>query len=153
MLQTIDNRAALFALMQQGACVITPNNRLTNELIQGFFHQKSLKVQAKPACIPYTIFLQQQYKKHGHLAPSKQPVLLTPLQIDYLWRQILANHIDAVNDGLVEAVIEAWRRCLLWQIDINHADFFLTPQTKQFRQWFCLSSMLCSVYRLSPSIN
>lgn len=56
-------------------------------------------------------------------------------QCDYLWRQLLGKDVYLVNDGLLQAVVEAWTRCHLWQLDFTHPAFTSTPQTRQFQQW------------------
>jgi len=126
----------LLTLMNNGATVITPNNRLSNELITGFFTINGTPVQDKPQCLPYSAFLQTEFKKLSHTYPKiSHPSLLSASQFCYLWRQILTRHLYLVNEGLLQAVIETWTRCHFWQIDLTHPSFASTPQTRQFQQW------------------
>lgn len=133
----IDNKIQLLTLMQQGAIVITPNNRLSNELIQDYFADNAQHVQAKPRCFPYSAFLKYSFKLLSHKQPlTHHPLLLNAQQLSYLWYQILSTHNhSAINDGLLTAVEEAWARCQLWQIDFNDPAFLTLPQTRQFQYW------------------
>lgn len=132
----INNKAHLFTLMREGATIITPNNRLSQELISRFFSTQGNPVQDKPRCFPYAAFLRTQFKKLCHAYPTiSHPTLLSVSQCDYLWRQLLGKDVYLVNDGLLQAVVEAWTRCHLWQLDFTHPAFTSTPQTRQFQQW------------------
>lgn len=131
------SKAQLLALMQKGATVISPNNRLANELLNDFMQASGHEVQAKPRCFPYSAFLQDQFKKLNHRYPqTAHPLVLTGQQLSHLWRKVLSRDLDSpVNAGLLQAVVEAWTRCLLWQIDFSHPAFAQTPQTRQFQSW------------------
>lgn len=127
-------RSTLFSMMQNKAMVITPNNRLSSELINEFFKANPQKIQDKPLCLPYSAFLALLFKKQGHNFPQrKHPIVLSAQQCRYLWRQILAN--STVNDGLLQALEDAWTRCQLWQVDFADSSFSYTPQTRQFQRW------------------
>lgn len=133
---TIPTKEALFTAMEKGATLITPNNRLSNQLLNEFFNHKPSRVKDKPRCFPYQTFLRERYKKARHLyAHMAHPVILTPQQQRYLWQQILHQEQEQCNEGLIAEVQEAWRRCQHWQIDYNHPDFAQTPQTRQFQRW------------------
>ncbi len=165
---TIHTRDELFAAIKNGATLITPNNRLSNQLLHAFFkHTPTIDVvipaqlgnhfydgsslnlgidsrlrgndmvsAVKPRCMPYQAFLREQYKRARHLyAQINHPILLTSHQQRYLWRQIMAQHQEDCNDGLLAEVQEAWVRCQHWQIDNNHPAFAQTPQTRRFQQW------------------
>jgi ATP-dependent helicase/nuclease subunit B len=125
----------LFSFLNEGATVITPNNRLSSELLS-LYATRGGFVQEKPACIPYQVFLQNTLKKHSFLHPATPPpILLTPQQIRHLWRQTLMKQGVAVNPGLIEEIHEAWSRCQRWQVDINHASFSYTTETRMFQEW------------------
>nr|HAT8712757.1 PD-(D/E)XK nuclease family protein [Legionella jordanis] len=128
------NKKELLAFMHQGAIVITPNNRLSNALLNDYIRQFPNPVQAKPICLPYSAFLQNLYKEQGYNSLRPQPVLLTPGQSRYLWRKILSKD-RPVNEGLLNAIEEAWTRCHYWLIDINDPAFSYNSQTLQFQRW------------------
>ncbi|MDI9818106.1 MULTISPECIES: PD-(D/E)XK nuclease family protein [unclassified Legionella] len=131
----ITDKKELLTLMHEGATVITPNNRLSQELLRDFFKAASAKVKEKPICLPYTAFLIDSFKKFCFQHPEKShPLVLTPQQLRYLWRQILTGKMS-INTGLLNAVDEAWTRCNLWLLDLNHPSFSYTSQTRQFQQW------------------
>lgn len=134
--KSIKTRDALFAAMSEGAVVITPNNRLSNQLLHDFFKYSQSTVHDKPECLPYQAFLRDRYKKARHLyAQCIHPILLTEQQQRYLWREILIQQRGRCNEGLQREVQEAWTRCQHWQIDSFHPAFTETPQTQLFQQW------------------
>lgn len=138
-MQTLESRNALFAAMKKGATVVTPNNRLSNQLLHEFFTQTKDDhgVCDKALCLPYLAFLRELFKKVRYLYATKaHPILLSAQQQRYLWRNILTQHQGACNDGLLTAVQDAWTRCQHWQIDNHNPAFAQTPQTRQFQQWW-----------------
>ncbi len=59
----MNNKTQLLTLMREGALVITPNNRLSTELLNDFFAAVPVSVQDKPRCFPYRAFLLDTFKK------------------------------------------------------------------------------------------
>lgn len=133
----IKSKDELFGFMSQGATVITPNNRLSNQLLQDYFGQQAAEINDKPRCMPYQAFLNDMYTRVRHTHPHVQhPILLSSLQQRHLWQQILTNQSDyPCNEGLLHEIQDAWSRCQQWQIDINSPVFSYTPQTHQFQKW------------------
>lgn len=135
-MESIKTKEALLIAMENGATIITPNNRLSHQWIDEYFHTRKSPVCSKPRCLPYQAFLTSLYKKARHLYANKEhPLLLTAHQQDYLWRQLLKNSPHGSNAGLVHEVKEAYSRCEHWMLDTNHPSFSFTPQTRQFIQW------------------
>ena len=133
---SIKNRNILFESLREGTTIITPNNRLSNQLLDDFFKHYKPYVSAKPRCLPYQAFLRDLFKKARHLyAKVNRPLLLTPQQQRYLWKQTLCLQQDNCNDGLLCEIQTAWTRCQQWEIDSHHPSFESTPQTRQFKQW------------------
>lgn len=133
----IKSKHDLFTHMLNGATIITPNNRLSNQLLQDFYRQQGTKVEVKPLCLPYQALLRHLFNKARHQYPyTPHPLLLNSLQLRYLWKDILSTQ-DAYpcNDGLVHEIQDAWTRCQHWEIDPAHPSFLQTPQTSQFQQW------------------
>ncbi|MBA2709250.1 MAG: PD-(D/E)XK nuclease family protein [Tatlockia sp.] len=133
----IINRSQLHLMMQNNALVITPNNRLSLELINESLILNSNLIQDKPLCLAYSAFLQSNFKKLCHSFPEKNhPLILSAQQCRFLWRQILARTTqELINEGLLNALEEAWTRCQLWQIDFLDPSFSKTPQTSEFQFW------------------
>lgn len=134
------NHAALFALMKQGAMLITPNNRLSNHVLNAFSRADEQSVLEKPRCLPWQMYLQECFRLHACQRPlTAMPVLLNAQQLRFLWTSVIASQLgDSVNQGLIDEVQEAWRRCLLWQVDWRQNSFSLTPQSRQFQEWAAL---------------
>lgn len=132
LMQTIKNRTEVLAAMSNGATLITPNNRLSNQLLNEFFKEGTTSIKDNPACLPYTTFLRNQYKAARHLyANQVHPILLTRIQQRYLWQEILTE----CSEGLLNEVTDAFLRCQHWQLDISHSAFGQTSQTQQFQAW------------------
>jgi len=133
----IKTKQGLFALMNAGATVITPNNRLSNQLLHDYYLQQASIIEDKPHCLPYQAFLRDLYNKARHLhAQITHPVLLSNFQQRHLWRQIITSQDNyPCNEGLLHEIQDAWMRCQHWQIDMENTAFSLTPQTRQFQQW------------------
>ena len=133
----IKTRQELFTQMNAGATIITPNNRLSSQLLHDFYQQKESIIEDKPHCMPYQAFLRDLYNKIRHLHPRiKHPTLLNNTQQRHLWRTLLTNQQNyPCNEGLLHEIQDAWTRCQHWQIDIDHPAFSNTPQTRQFQQW------------------
>lgn len=133
----IKSKQALFSMMRQGASIVTPNNRLSNQLLQDFYAQENALVTDKPQCLPFQVFLHTLFNqiRHQH-ADAMHPTVLSALQQRHLWRLVLENQNDyPCNEGLLHEVQDAWTRCRHWNLDIEHLAFSHTPQTRQFQQW------------------
>ncbi|MBA2657111.1 MAG: PD-(D/E)XK nuclease family protein [Tatlockia sp.] len=147
----ITNRVQLFQAMQEKALVITPNNRLSQELMNEFFKFSQEPVQAKPSCLAYSTFLQSSYKKLCYYSPDiNHPLVLSSQQCRFLWRKILSKSKKMVNEGLVQALEDAWTRCHLWQVDFNDASFSHNIPTQEFQSWALeLEKLLITMNALS----
>lgn len=133
----IKSKEQLFTLMSAGATVITPNNRMSNQLLHDFYRQEGSVMKDKPLCIPYQAFLRNLFTKARHLhAHIKHPILLSNLQQRHLWKQILTESLAyPCTEGLLHEIHRAWTNCQHWEIDIENPAFLQTPQTHQFKKW------------------
>lgn len=131
------NKAELLNLMKQGAIIITPNNRLSQELVLDFYKINDELVQIKPHCLPYTSFLQSLFQTFCHLHPKKaHPLLLQPHQLQALWQQVLSSNDSLIiNKGLIQRVNDAWTRCHAWLLPHTHPYFIYNDQTTLFQSW------------------
>ncbi len=123
--------------MARGTTIITPNNRLSNQLLRDFIHTTTNTVHDKPRCLPYPTFIRDCFNQvqhhHTHLP---HPILFSSHQERVLWQSVISNNDTyPCTDGLLQEVHDAWMRCQLWGIDIESDDFLATPQTQQFQQW------------------
>lgn len=125
------------AQMQQGAILITPNNRISHQLLEAFYQHQSNAVLEKPTCLPYQAFLHHLMQRIRHQqAYLEHPTVLTTVQQYRLWQKVLETAFDSpVSFGLIQAVQDAWTRCALWQIDVGQVEWMQTEQTRQFQRW------------------
>jgi ATP-dependent helicase/nuclease subunit B len=134
----VNTKIQLLELISQGAVAITPNNRLSSSLLSHYFAYCDHDTLIKPQCLPYTQTLIQAYDKlrftHYEMI---HPSLFNELQCRYLWQTIIQETPGITyNEGLVKAVMQAWKLCEQWQIDPEHHTFSHTPQTQTFQLWW-----------------
>ncbi|MFJ1268316.1 PD-(D/E)XK nuclease family protein [Legionella lytica] len=137
-MHVLNNKEQLFALLAEGATVITPNNRLSDAITRQYFHTQNRNTIDKPICLPYGVALVKAYAQLNFTAPVETcPTLLNSHQCQYLWRKLIKSRTNITySEGLLQAVISAWERCELWQIASDDPHFHYTPQTRQFQQWW-----------------
>lgn len=131
------HQSDLLAELARGSTIITPNNRLSHQLLRDFMRTSTDTVQDKPHCLSYPSFLRILFKHvtHAH-AHQSHPVLLNAHQERLLWQEVVSHHSPyPCTEGLINQVQDAWTRCQLWSIDIDDAAFLQTPQTQQFQRW------------------
>ena len=132
----LDNRQDLFDAMTNGTTIITPNNRLSNQLLHDFFKREAGPNIAcdKVSCVPYPSYLVSLFHKARHLYPNNHhPILLSAEQQRCLWKRIISQHQGFCHDGLLSEMHEAWVRCQLWEISSTEPGFAQTPQTELFQ--------------------
>lgn len=130
------NRDDLLTLMHAGATLITPNNRLSTQLLHEYAKTQSTPVVSMPTCFSYSAFLRYLYTLVLQKLPhDAHPVLLSVQQQRHLWRQVLAKSTP-LSEGLVASVHEAWQYCHHWLVPSDHAAFSTSGQTQQFQQWY-----------------
>ncbi|STX51958.1 recombinase B [Legionella busanensis] len=130
----MEQRATVFNLMQQGATIITPNQRLAQTLLADFYHSYPQFRHTKPLCFSYSDFLLALFKKYCSAQPSTtNPLLLNSQQLRHLLKQIISQ--DILNQTLIDEVQNAWIYCQRWQLDVEHPYFTHTLQTQKFQHW------------------
>jgi ATP-dependent helicase/nuclease subunit B len=129
-----NHREILFSQMRQGAWIITPNNRLAQQLTEDFFASNAHLPLQKPVCIPYRTALQRFYQlSRHHLPQANHPVLLNQQHQQHLWSEILSSVTS--SSGLLQEVQNAWRHCQQWGVDIHDPLFRQNSLTQLLQQW------------------
>jgi ATP-dependent helicase/nuclease subunit B len=118
------SKAELFARLAEGHAaritVVTPNKRLSQELLREFdSHQiaKGLTVWEAPDILPFGAFVERLWEDalYSDLGESL-PLLLTEAQEQRLWEEILADsNLFAVPQAAAQCR-EAWRLIHQWRI-------------------------------------
>jgi ATP-dependent helicase/nuclease subunit B len=139
-MHVFNDKQYLLTLLEEGATVITPNNRLCESLIQYYFSHHLNKTMDKPVCLPYNLFLIKAYEQINFINPhTPRPIVLNRAQCQHLWHNLIKSQIEITySEGLLESVMSAWERCEQWQITSEHSEFHYTPQTRQFQKWWQL---------------
>lgn len=133
------NITNIYESLKNSAFVITPNNRLSQQIIEDFANleitnQAQVSID-KPECLPYQLFLKKLYANICEKFPdNNHPILLTKLQEKFLWQRTLK--IDT-QDGFLQEIYDAWIRCTNWQINLNDELFNYNDQTIFFKN-ICL---------------
>ncbi|CAM2959477.1 recombinase B [Legionella steigerwaltii] len=137
---TFTDKEHLFLLLAQKATVLTPNNRLSETILQHYFAQCKKQTVDKPTCMPFRVALTKAYEQINFINPhGTHPILLNNAQCQFLWRKIIqAESNITYSDGLLQSVISAWERCQQWQINPQDSAFHHTAQTRQFQRWWQL---------------
>src|SRR3990167_4424623 len=130
------NLNTLFTALQDGAIVITPNNRLTEQLLRQYLNAAPKATCKKPQCFAYPTFLREMFYQLIQNNPSpKHPILLSAAHIQSLWRDILGPEGLDHSQTLINTLQQAFVICEYWQISLPHPDFQLTPQTEKFESF------------------
>ncbi len=137
-MQDLNNKDKLLELLAQGATVITPNNRLSAALLEYFFAYCNHKTVDKPMCLPYNTLIVNTYQHLKFLNPEcSYPILLNEAQCRHLWQSIIkSDPYITYSDGLLNAVMQAWKYSQQWQLNPENQAFQYTPQTKKFQRWW-----------------
>ncbi|WP_454781949.1 PD-(D/E)XK nuclease family protein [Legionella sp. WA2022007384] len=137
---TFTDKEHLFFRLAQNNTVLTPNNRLSEAILQQYFAQCKKQTIEKPRCMPFSVALVKAYEQLNCINPhSSHPTLLNSSQCQYLWRKTIQSELNITySDGLLQSVISAWERCQLWQISMDDPTFHYTTQTQQFQKWWQL---------------
>ncbi|MDX2346688.1 MAG: PD-(D/E)XK nuclease family protein [Legionella sp.] len=125
---------SILQAMRNGATVITPNNRLSEQLLGQYLETSQYKTLPKPSCFAYPAFLREQFKQYTqNNTTSTHPRLLSAAHIQALWRKILSTdaQLDA-SQNLLNTIHQAFVICENWQVALPHKDFQATPQTELF---------------------
>src|SRR5215216_4223269 len=118
----------IISSLDQKTVILTPNNRLSLDLIKDRVLFKQQTVLEKPRCLPYTRFLQQLFA-----SLDNAPILLSDKQLARLWWDTLSRSMaNKPQVGLIDTVIDAWRKCRQWQLSFDDPAFDYNAQTKLF---------------------
>jgi len=134
----INNKSELLNQLSQGTLLITPNNRLSSSLLNDYYIFKKQNTLEKPLCMSFNQFLNYLYQQIVSNQPGSDiPHLLSEHQSRFLWQQILNTQTGIIfSKGLLRTVIDSWKKCLQWNIAIDHENFKSTQQYELFQKWW-----------------
>jgi probable DNA repair protein len=135
-MQEIKNKQQLHQLLHEGGTIVTPNNRLSSAILQDYFASLPHKTIIKPQCLPYKTLLNKSYQHLIYSNPLEHySMLLTPFQSLSIWKELIkAEEEVTYTKGLLDAIIEAWKCCELWNLSPDHPAFQYTQQTQYFQK-------------------
>ena len=138
-MQELNDKMQLLDLIRQGAIVISPNNRLSASLLQSYYAHCKQTTVIKPKCMPYKQLLLTWFEKLRYNHSTSHPYLLNEAQCRFIWQGIIQKTLDITySEGLLKAVMQAWKHCEQWQVPIDNPHFTYTPQTQRFQSWWKL---------------
>jgi probable DNA repair protein len=138
------NQGDAFTALEDGALLLTINNRLAREFHRRYDaaqQSKGLVVWETPRIFPWLVWLQRYYNQILTLAEpdSSHPTLLSPLQEQSLWERVI---YDSPYSGALLQVPatactaqEAWRLWHTWRLPLEHQSLFVTEDTQAFLKW------------------
>ena len=122
--------------LMKGAIVITPNNRLSHELLTHFAMVQPASCLEKPCAFSYPEFLRYLFlETHFQHPTHPHPVLLSPIHLRKLWRQALATSDYPCTEGLLQEIINAWALCHTWHVNLKEDAFQQLAQHQHFLHW------------------
>lgn len=133
----------LLQVIDEQTIVITPNRRLSAYLHKSY-QQKQLQAQhtvwLTPTILPLLSWLQNLWKQLASDPHSDMPMLLNPLQENYLWEKIIAAQTEHTSllqlSETAEAAKSAWNLIQQWQVNLNHPSF---DQTEDYTTFKCFA--------------
>jgi probable DNA repair protein len=130
--------------------VLTPNRRLSATLYK-LYQQYQIQLQKKywptPDILPIFSWVQRFFSGVTRQDFISHPLLLNPLQEQFIWEHILTNTKE--NDFLLqitetaELAKSAWRLLSEWQVDINDPIFESSLDYRAFKNWALQFQSLC----------
>src|SRR5579872_1387273 len=99
------SKEQLFHLLGQEVTVLTPNNRLSEALLQHYLTHTSSHTLSKPRCMPYRLALIKAYEALHFMRPSlNPPTLLNNAQCHSMWRKIIQSQANSTySEGLLQS--------------------------------------------------
>ena len=104
--------------LKNGATVITPNNRLSEQLLGHYLQTSTHQTLPKPRCLAYPTFLRETFKQLTQSTPHQvHPKLLSDAHTQALWRNVLNQDEQLeTSQNLLTAIHQASVVCENWQI-------------------------------------
>ena len=137
----ITGNQPLFKALQQGAFLLTVNNRLARRIAtdyNDFMAQQGLNVWPTPQILPIRNWLEEQVKfleTHNGNAPR----FLGAAQEKLLWTQILEPDAYQVYmmpaTSIARPVMQAWQLMQQWQVPLEALESYETPETQSLLRW------------------
>lgn len=122
------NIAPIQTFLAQNHCILTPNNRLKNKILQAWGALQTSASWTAPRVMSLDEWLNQQWhnaaREHSH--PLRACAEIPPLVRRRLWSQVLAGFEDTSPlihpRQMAEQLDQAYSFLRLWQIDQSHFD-------------------------------
>ncbi|MGI1678163.1 MAG: PD-(D/E)XK nuclease family protein [Cellvibrionaceae bacterium] len=129
MASALFNIKPLLPKIKNGAIVLTPNNRLRNQLRLAYSENQNTQVVRSPAIYSLTEWLNLKWEilsGNGH--NGCDCLILNPIQQQMIWTQIVENSqfadISANYRSLVGNLMEAYRNTQLWEISLDEVQSY-----------------------------
>ncbi len=134
---TISHNQHILDHLKKGGMIVTPNNRLSRELLVHFANQYPEACLEKPRVYAYNELLRMLFIEAQQQLPTyAHPVLLSTIHLRRLWRETLdATQSPPLTEGLLQALIKAWSLSHEWNVNLNDNAFQQSPQHLQFSHW------------------
>lgn len=123
--------------LKNRALILTPNNRLSRELLVHFSAQSPELCVAKPPIYAYNELLRTLFKEIQQQVPKDEhPIVLSMIHLRKLWQKIISQtDTPPLTEGLLQALIKSWALCHEWHVNLRDPAFQQSPQHEQFSKW------------------
>ncbi|MGH1470053.1 MAG: PD-(D/E)XK nuclease family protein [Cellvibrionaceae bacterium] len=160
MASALFNIEPVMPFLDDGAMVLTPNNRLRNQLRLSFSEHQASKVVRSPTIYSITEWLTLQWDQligNGHCGCDC--LILNTIQQQAIWTQIVEDSqfadISANVRSLVGHLMEAYRNMQLWEISLEELTSyqlsFVSSSSDYLTSWITeFESKLKSVNAIIP---
>lgn len=142
--------------LDSGAEIVTPTPLIAHAVERQYAElqlARGRKTWPQPSIVSLSAWLQQLWREARYRVGEELPLLLSPVQQQYLWIQaIRQSGYDVLNvSATAHAAVAAARFIFDWQLSLDHPSWESTDDTAQFRRWLASIDTRCRDERWLPS--
>jgi len=142
--------------LDTGARIVTPTPLIAHAIERQYAElqlARGVKTWPQSPALSLSAWLQQTWRDARYRFGEELPILLSPVQEQYLWTEaIRKSGFDVLNvPATARAAMAAARFASDWQLPIDHPSWESTDDTAQFQRWLANIDTRCRDERWLPS--
>lgn len=124
----------LHNVLTGNAILLTPNTRLARSLLENYNNTQTTNAWVAPAIYSLEQWTHQLYQQLANAVECTPPVLLTELEEQLLWQQLIQQEISECFNvqGLADKIIQAKQFCDNWRVALTPSLFLMNEDTTFF---------------------
>lgn len=146
------NIASLLPLIEEGALILTPNQRLASRMLTAYSLSQSSRVSEKPAVLAIEDWLNQLWQQWVLQGDEEvlQSMVLTSHQELMLWEKIITDSDQGCTlmrpAATAQQVSVAYKQLVLWQLDTEaiRGELSSNKDSQAFQAWLDEFKKSCS---------